>query len=146
MGVDSSAAKCLGTWWHNQVYLPCVGSVLHLTKIGLRVSGALHRKLAGSAPSQRCIFAGEGRTAQVAQPISQSSRLSTLYHLIQLVSQLWNIWLLPPVMELPLVRHLLGVALCQVGVFVLKPTPPLPCWTLPTTSLLVDSTSFLFQD
>lgn len=59
------------------------------------------------------------------QPVC--SLLSMLSHLIQLVSELRSVLLLPPVMELPLVWHLLGVALSQVGVFVLKPTPPLPC-------------------
>lgn len=46
----SPAAKCLDTWLCPQVYLPCVGSVLHLTKMCSRVSRALHRKLAGFTP------------------------------------------------------------------------------------------------
>lgn len=39
--------------------------VLQPTKTGLRVSGALDREHAGSSPSQRCEFAGEGRGQDV---------------------------------------------------------------------------------
>lgn len=146
---SSSAAKHLSTWLCRQVYLPCIRLVLQLTKMCLRDAGTAHRGQAGSSPSQRFRFVGEGRTSYVAlmmklnlfDSMLHSSLhviflLSTPSHLIQQPCLAWDIalahlaaaswWLTSSTTRC---RRSVVVAFCQVGFITPRPKPPLPCWT-----------------
>lgn len=57
-----TAARHFSTWLCHQVYLPWLRQILESTRMCFRVVRAAHRSHAGSSPSQRCRFAGEGRT------------------------------------------------------------------------------------